>query len=365
MTTAGSRFIVPSNILKIEPYLPGKPEEELMRELGLNHVIKMASNENCFGPSPSAMEAMKTAVERVHRYPDGNGYYLRKALSEKLGVAFEHIILGNGSADLIEMIARTYLEPGSNTITADQTFLMYRNATLGMNAECKTITLQDFTFDLKAILKAVDARTRLIYIANPNNPTGTIVKRRVMESFLKQVPSGILVVLDEAYFDYVEDPEYASGLEFLDRYKNLIVLRTFSKIHGLAGIRIGYGIMCDEIIVNLNRIRAPFNTNSVAQAAALAALTDTDHIRLSRETNHLQREWLQDKLGALNVPFVPSVTNFVLLPLRDSERIFKELLIRGIIVRSMRSLSCDDGLRVTIGKPEENQAFLDSLQSIL
>ena len=365
MTENNSRLNVPSNILKIEPYLPGKPEEELMRELGLTHVIKMASNENCFGPSPAALEVMKTSLERVHRYPDGNGYYLKNALSEKLGVQPGKIILGNGSTDLIEIIARTYLEPASNTVTADQTFLMYRVVTVGMNAECKTVLLRNFTFDLPAILNAIDDQTRLVYIANPNNPTGTIVKRNALESFLKQVPSGILVVLDEAYFDYVEDPDYASGLEFLDRFENIIVLRTFSKIHGLAGIRIGYAIATEEIITNLNRIRPPFNTSSVAQAAAIAALSDVNYINFSRQTNREQRELLQNKLRALNISFVPSTTNFVLVPLADAERIFKELLVRGIIVRSMRSLSCDDGLRVTIGKPEENQAFLEALQAIL
>ncbi|MCI0612235.1 histidinol-phosphate transaminase [bacterium] len=365
MTENNSRLNVPSNILKIEPYLPGKPEEELMRELGLTHVMKMASNENCFGPSPAALEVMKTSLEKVHRYPDGNAYYLKKALSEKLGVQPEKIILGNGSTDLIEIIARTYLEPTSNTVTADQTFLMYRVVTVGMNAECKTVPLRNFTFDLPAILNAIDDHARLVYIANPNNPTGTIVKRNALESFLKQVPSGVLVVLDEAYFDYVEDPNYASGLEFLDRFENIIVLRTFSKIHGLAGIRIGYAIATEEIIKNLNRIRPPFNTSSVAQAAAIAALSDVNYINFSKQTNREQRELLQNKLRELNISFVPSTTNFVLIPLSDAERIFKELLIRGIIVRSMRSLSCDDGLRVTIGKPEENRAFLEAFQAVL
>lgn len=365
MSENNSRLNVPSNILKIEPYLPGKPEEELMRELGLTHVIKMASNENCFGPSPAALEVMKTSIERVHRYPDGNGYYLKRALSEKLGVQPERIILGNGSTDLIEIIARTYLEPTSNTVTADQTFLMYRVVTVGMNAECKTVPLRDFTFDLPAILKAIDDDTRLIYIANPNNPTGTIVKRDELESFLMQVPSGVLVVLDEAYFDYVEDPDYVSGLEFINRFDNIIVLRTFSKIHGLAGIRIGYAIASEEIIKNLNRIRPPFNTSSVAQSAAIAALSDVNHINFSRQTNREQRELLQNKLRELNIFFVQSVTNFVLIPMADAERIFKELLVRGIIVRSMRSLNCDDGLRVTVGKPEENKAFLEALQSLL
>ncbi len=365
MTENNSRLNVPSNILKIEPYLPGKPEEELMRELGLTHVIKMASNENCFGPSPAAMEVMKTSLEKVHRYPDGNGYYLKKALSEKLGIQSEKIILGNGSTDLIEIIARTYLEPTSNTVTADQTFLMYRVVTVGMNAECKTVPLRDFTFDLPAILNAIDDHTLLVYIANPNNPTGTIVKRNALESFLKQVPPRVLVVLDEAYFDYVEDPDYASGLEFLDRFENIIVLRTFSKIHGLAGIRIGYAIATEEIIKNLNRIRPPFNTSSVAQAAAIAALSDVNFINFSRQTNRQQRELLQNKLVDMNIAFVPSATNFVLIPLVDAERIFKELLVRGIIVRSMRSLSCDDGIRVTVGKPEENQAFLEAFKTIL
>jgi histidinol-phosphate aminotransferase len=363
--TTGSRFTVPENILKIEPYIPGKPEEELMRELGLSHVIKMASNENCLGPSPAATQAMALATTRVHRYPDSGGYYLKKALSQKFGFPMEQIILGNGSTDLIDMLARTYLQSSSNSIIGDQTFLMYRVVTMAMNAECKAVPIRDFHYDLDGIIAAVNDRTKIIFLANPNNPTGTIISKSAFEAFLSKIPSEVLIVLDEAYFEYVEDEKYFTGLDFLNEYQNLIVLRTFSKIHGLAGIRMGFGIACEEVISNVNRIRSPFNTNLVAQAGAKAALEDINHIQKSKEHNQNQRKILEDAFRSMNIPFVPSNANFVLLLMQDAEQIYKELLLHGIIVRSMKSLRCNDGLRVTIGKAEENQAFLKALKALI
>jgi histidinol-phosphate aminotransferase len=359
-----SRFKVSSNILKIEPYRPGKPEEELMRELGLSHVIKMASNENCLGPSLAAVEAITHAAMRAHRYPDGGGYYLKKALSQKLNIATEKIIFGNGSTDLIDMLARTYLQPGSNSIIGDQTFLMYRLATIAMNAKCKAIPMIQFGYDLNGILQAIDDRTRIIFLANPNNPTGTYFNSDAFKSFMQKVPSNVLVVLDEAYFEYVEREDYFTGLDFLNDFQNLIVLRTFSKIHGLAGIRLGYGIAGEEIILNLNRVRSPFNTSAVAQVAAKAALDDLDHIQKSREHNRVQRKILEDGFTDLKIPFVPSVSNFMLLPIPDADQIYKELLLHGIIVRSMKSLHCSDGLRITVGKTEENQTLLKTLKDL-
>jgi len=243
-----------------------------MRELGLHTVIKLASNENSLGPSPLAMKAIQEAAQRTNRYPDGSGYYLRQALSKKWNVSPSRIMLGNGSTDLVEIIARTYLQPQLNSITAKQTFLMYRLATLSMNATCIEIANRDYAYDLAGMLEAINGNTRIIFIANPNNPTGMMINKSEMESFLGNLPSRVLVVLDEAYFEYIERDDFPNGLEYLGQYSNLIVLRTFSKVYGLAGIRIGYAIASEDVIAQLNRIRSPFNTSVVAQAAGLAAL---------------------------------------------------------------------------------------------
>lgn len=361
---ADYRFPIPPNILQIEPYKPGKPEEELMRELKLDRVIKLASNENCLGPSPMALQAMQQAALKSHRYPDGSGYYLRRALAKKLGVDFSQIILGNGSTDLVNIVARTYLESGDNTVTADQTFLMYKIATLTMNATCIAVPLRNYKCDLEAMAKAANSRTKIIYLANPNNPTGTMVTKSELENFLSIVPSGVLIVLDEAYFDYVEESDYPDGILFSKKFPNLIVLRTFSKVYGLAGIRIGYGIACAEIIENLNRVRSPFNTNLLAQSGALAALQDHEHVKNSRNSNREERRFLEEGLSRLGVPFVPSVANFILLPIEHATKIYEALLQQGIIVRPMNSFHLQEGLRVTIGRHEENVAFLDALAKI-
>jgi len=361
----GNRFAVSPNIEQIQPYVPGKPEEELIRELGLTQVIKLASNENALGPSPRAAEAMTAAISKTNRYPDHSGYYLREALSEKLKVPFSNLILGNGSTDLIELIARTHLTPHHNTIIADQTFLMYRIATLSMNATCITVPLKNYYFDLDAILENVNENTRIIYIANPNNPTGTMLRKNEMGRFIKNVRPDVFVVLDEAYIDFVTDPHFADGTQYLKKFPNVVVLRTFSKIHGLAGIRIGYGIAAKQIVENLNRLRAPFNTNMLAQAAALAALQDQDHIEKSRLHVLTEREFLEKQLTEMKVAFVPSVTNFIYLPIVNATVLHEKLLREGIIVRPMQSFNHQEGLRVTIGTHQENIAFLKAFQKVM
>lgn len=364
MKTA-NRFTIPSNIEQIQPYVPGKLEDELIRELGLSNVVKLASNENALGPSPRAVKAMTEAANKTNRYPDGAGYYLRMALSKKCNVPFSNLILGNGSTDLIEMIARTYLEPRHNTIIADQTFLMYRIATLSMNATCTTVPLRNYVFDLDAIQKSVNENTRIVFIANPNNPTGTVIEKAEMNRFLQTLPPEVLVVLDEAYIDFVNDPDFPDGIQYLHTYPNVIVLRTFSKIHGLAGIRLGYGIAAQEIIENLNRLRAPFNTNMLAQAAALAALEDHDHVEKSRKLIVEERAFLEKALADMKVPFVHSVANFIYLPLHNATEIYEKLLQEGVIVRPMKSFNHQEGLRVTIGIHDENTTFLTALKKIL
>ena len=362
---SSSRFSVSAGISQIEPYKPGKPEEELMRELGLHTVIKLASNENSFGPSPLAMKAIQEAAQRTNRYPDGSGYYLRQALSKKWNVSPSRIMLGNGSTDLVEIIARTYLQPQLNSITAKQTFLMYRLATLSMNATCIEIANRDYAYDLAGMLEAINGNTRIIFIANPNNPTGMMINKSEMESFLGNLPSRVLVVLDEAYFEYVERDDFPNGLEYLGQYSNLIVLRTFSKVYGLAGIRIGYAIASEDVIAQLNRIRSPFNTSVVAQAAGLAALEDVEHVERSRKANREEKRFLEERLAAMKIRVLPSVSNFLLLLIPNASVIYERLLGLGIIARHMGSFNLPDGLRVTIGRHEENEAFLQALERVL
>ncbi len=364
MKTA-NRFTVSSKIQQIQPYVPGKPEDELIRELGLTRVIKLASNENALGPSPHAIKAMIELADKTNRYPDGGGYYLRNALSEKLNVPFPSIILGNGSTDLIELIARTYLEPHHNSIIADHTFLMYRIATLSMNATCVTVPVKHHCLDLDAMVRNINENTRILFVANPNNPTGTMIRNDEMTSFIRRVPPEVLIVLDEAYIDFVIDPEFPNGIQYLNKSPNVIVLRTFSKIYGLAGIRMGYGIAAPEIIENLNRLRAPFNTNVLAQAAAMAALEDQEHVEKSRKLIQEERTFLQKELNNMSLPYVPSVTNFIYLPLPDAVVLYEKLLHEGVIVRPMQSFNLQEGLRVTIGTHDENMAFLQAMRKVL
>lgn len=364
MKTA-NRFTVSPNIQQIQPYVPGKPEAELIRELGLTRVIKLASNENALGPSPAAVKAMSEMADKTNRYPDGGGYYLRQALSKKLNVPFSCLILGNGSTDLIELIARTYLEPHHNTIVADHTFLMYRIATLSMNAKCITVPVKNHVLDLDAMLKSVNDNTRILFVANPNNPTGTMIRKSEMTSFIRRVPPEVLIVLDEAYIDFVVDPEFPDGIQYLNKFPNVIVLRTFSKIYGLAGIRMGYGIAAEEIVENLNRLRSPFNTNVLAQAAAMAALEDQEHVEKSRNLIQEERAFLEKALNEMNIPFIPSVTNFIYLPLQDAVALYEKLLHEGVIVRPMQSFNLQEGLRVTIGTHDENVAFLQAMHKVL
>ena len=336
-----------------------------MRELGLHTVIKLASNENSFGPSPLAMKAIQEAAQRTNRYPDGSGYYLRQALSKKWNVSPSRIMLGNGSTDLVEIIARTYLQPQLNSITAKQTFLMYRLATLSMNATCIEIANRDYAYDLAGMLEAINGNTRIIFIANPNNPTGMMINKSEMESFLGNLPSRVLVVLDEAYFEYIERDDFPNGLEYLGQYSNLIVLRTFSKVYGLAGVRIGYAIASEDVIAQLNRIRSPFNTSVVAQAAGLAALEDVEHVERSRKANREEKRFLEERLAAMKIRVLPSVSNFLLLLIPNAAVIYERLLGLGIIARHMGSFNLPDGLRVTIGRHEENEAFLQALERVL
>jgi histidinol-phosphate aminotransferase len=357
--------LLPPNIRRIHPYIPGKPVEEVERELGIS-AVKMASNENPLGPSPVALEAIRQHLAQTHRYPIGDGFYLRRKLAERLGVSMDEIILGSGSTDIIELVARTFLTSADDVITARQSFVMYTLAVQEMNSLMIYVPLKQDTYDLEAILDSLTPRTKVIFLANPNNPTGTMVGAAQIDHFLERLPRHIIVVLDEAYYEYVQDSEYSHSLEHVRQKKHVIVLRTFSKIYGLAGLRMGYGIAHPDFITCLNKVRSPFNTTSIAQVAALAALDDEEHVQRSVESNKAGYAQLTRELDRLGIRFVPSVTNFVLVDIRqDCLEIYKRLLKHGVIVRPLKSNGFSSALRVTIGTQEENDKFISALEDAL
>jgi len=350
----------PEYISSIKPYVPGKPIEELERELGIRNSIKLASNENPLGPSRLAIEAIKGKENDLNRYPDGGGYYLRKAIAERLSIDMDNIILGNGSNELIDIAVRTYMRPGDEAVMAHPSFVVYAMSVQAMGSKPILVPLKDYRHDLEGMLKSVNERTRLFFIANPNNPTGTINRREEFDRLMENIPDGVLVIMDEAYYEYVTDPEYANSMKWFRKGKDILILRTFSKIYGLAGLRIGYGIARNEIILEMNRLRPPFNTNSLGQVAALAALKDDEHVRRSRMINEEGKIFLYRELKRLNIPYIPTEANFIYIPCRDSKSIYDALLKKGVIIRPMGP----EAIRVTIGLPEENKRFINELEMI-
>jgi len=356
--------LVPPYIRELAPYVPGKPIEEVERELNM-HAIKLASNENPLGASPLAIAAAQKALAASNRYPDGSGFYLREALAKKHGIPVESIILGGGSTELIDLSARIALVPGDCGVTSYGSFPLYYIAIRATGASFLDVPMRDYQFDLEAIARDLPEETKLIFLANPNNPTGTMFSADNLDTFLARVPEHILVVLDEAYYDYVDDPNYSRSIEVVRGGRNLIVLRTFSKVYGLAGLRIGYGIGPAALLAEMNKIRGPFNTSGVAQAAASAALDDTEHVRRSVESNRAGLAQMASGLHSLKIKFVPSVANFLLVIFgTDTEPLVEELLKHGVIVRPMRWMGFPMALRVTIGTHEENEKFLRALAEV-
>ncbi len=356
--------LVPPYIRELAPYVPGKPIEEVERELNM-HAIKLASNENPLGASPLAIAAAQKALAASNRYPDGSGFYLREALAKKHGIPVESIILGGGSTELIDLSARIALVPGDCGVTSYGSFPLYYIAIRATGASFLDVPMRDYQFDLEAIARDLPEETKLIFLANPNNPTGTMFSADNLDTFLARVPEHILVVLDEAYYDYVDDPNYSRSIDIVRGGRNLIVLRTFSKVYGLAGLRIGYGIGPAALLAEMNKIRGPFNTSGVAQAAALAALDDTEHVRRSVESNRAGLAQMASGLHSLKIKFVPSVANFLLVIFgTDTEPLVEELLKHGVIVRPMRWMGFPMALRVTVGTHEENEKFLRALAEV-
>lgn len=359
--------MVRPTIFTLTPYVPGKPIEEVERELGIKGVIKMASNENPLGPSPLALEALKKAIARVNIYPDSNCFYLKRELASHLGCGEENLIIGNGSDEILKLIAETFLNPGDEVIYGWPSFSEYEFVSKVMEAKCIAVPLRDdFTLDLDAIIGNVRSKTKLIFICNPNNPTGTIVKEKELSDFLERLPGDVLVVLDEAYYEYVTAPDYPDSLKFVKEGKNVIVLRTFSKIYGLAGLRIGYGIASSEIISCINRVREPFNVNLLAQEAARAALNDSDHLERSKELVLNGKEYLYKSFERLGLRYVPSEANFIFVDTgKDSKEVFAALLREGVIVRTGDIFGYPTYIRVTVGTPSENERFVRSLEKVL
>jgi histidinol-phosphate aminotransferase len=361
------RGLVPEWVRTLTPYPPGMPIEELERELGIRDSIKLASNENPLGPSPRAVVAIREALANLHRYPDGSAFYLTRRLAERHGVTPEEIVVGNGSNEIIELAARTFLRPRDEAVMADQAFVIYRTVTQAVGATPHVVPLRNFTHDLEAIAEAVTPRTRLVFLANPNNPTGTIFRRPQWASFLRALRGRqLIVVADDAYADFVEDAEYPDTVvERGDGAVPVITLRTFSKLYGLAGLRIGYGVAPSQVIDAIARVRQPFNVNAIAQAGALAALDDVEHVRRTLEVNRAGMAYLVHALRDLGLEQVPSSANFIMVRVGHGARVYAALLRRGVIVRPMEVYAFPEHVRVTVGLPEENRRFIAALASAL
>jgi len=349
------------HLLGIQPYKPGRPIEEVERELGLSDTVKLASNENPLGASPAAIGAVRGALEKIHFYPEGGAPQLAAKLAGKLGVQPGSLAFGNGSNELIELSARAFAGKGDEIVFSADGFAIYALVAQAIQARPVPVPPRDHHHDLPAIAAAIGPRTRVVFLANPNNPTGTIFRRPEWEDFVQQVPSGVLVVVDQAYCEYADDPGYPLLLDELERRRGLLLLRTFSKIYGLAGLRIGYAVGDCEVIDAISRLRQPFNVNSLAQAAALAALDDEAHVERSRRVAMEGRDLFARELAAMGVRYVPSQANFVLVEVGDGDAITDSLLHRGVIVRPMKGYGMPSKIRITFGTAQQNRRCLDAL----
>jgi histidinol-phosphate aminotransferase len=353
-------------IYKIKPYVSGKPIDEVRRELGLKSVIKLASNENPYPPSPKALAAMNLAAREVNRYPDGGCFLLRRALARKLNIDDDQLIFGNGSDEIIVLAVKAFAAKGDDVIIAKPSFLIYEIASTLSGARLRQVPLKSFRYDLQAMKAKVNARTKIIFIGNPDNPAGTYITDAQAEDFLADVPKSILVFFDEAYFEYVQAKDYPDTLSLMKKYPNLMISRTFSKMYGLAGLRVGYGVARREITCILNRLREPFNVNSMAQAAAVAVLGDEAYYRnIAKDVNE-QRKFLYRSLESMGIAFEESFTNFILVHVGgDSSRVAGSLLKKGVIIRDMAAWGLKGYIRVTIGNASENKRFIKTLGEIL
>jgi histidinol-phosphate aminotransferase len=362
----GWRFSAPDHILAIDPYVPGKPMEALEREYGISDSVKLASNENPLGPSPAAVEAIRRRLEDLNRYPDGAGHELTRGLAAKYAVAPERIVLGNGSDEIIGLLAQTLLRPGDEALIPTPSFLMYEISVRGVAAIPCFVPLKDMAIDLDGLAARVNDRTRLVFVCNPNNPTGTAISVDAMRAFIDRLPERVVVVVDEAYIEFASDPACFNSLRDASDSPRLVCLRTFSKAYGLAGLRVGYGVMPTGLAELVQRIRPPFNVNSMAQAAATAALDDEPFLNRSVALVQTGLRQLSTALDKLGLRHYPTQANFFMIDLdRPADEVFEALLHHGVIVRSMRSYGFERSIRINVGLPEENARFIDALKAVL
>ena len=363
-----------SNLLPINPalrdlpvYQPGRPIEEVARELGLDakSVIKLASNENPLGPSPAALAAMEKALQSLHLYPDGNAFYLKQKLADTLSVEPRHLILGNGSNEIIEFVGHAFMSPGTEVIVSQYCFAVYPIVTKLFGAKLVVVPAVNYGHDIRAMLEAITPQTRVMFVANPNNPTGTLARREDIVTLINEVPGHVLLVMDEAYLEFLNDA--VDLLPFVQRglKPNLLLMRTFSKIYGLAGLRLGYGIGHPDLVGALEKVRQPFNINSLVQAGAMAALEDVEHVKRTRSNNFDGMRFLEHGLRQLDVPFIPSAANFVLAQVGDGQGVFEQLQRQGVITRPMGGYQLPEFIRISVGTPEENRRCLAALKDAL
>ncbi|PYK40898.1 MAG: histidinol-phosphate transaminase [Verrucomicrobia bacterium] len=346
-------------------YEPGKPIEETAREFGVDPrtIVKLASNENPLGPAPKAIQAMRAAAEDAHLYPDGGGFYLCKAIAAKLGLALENVILGNGSNEVIEFLGHAFLDLDDDVVTSQYAFIVYKLIATSFGARTIETPSPDFQQDLEAMLDAITPKTRIVFIPNPNNPTGTLISQREIDRFMSRVSENIIVVFDEAYFEFLDHPP--NTLQFVRDDRNVVVLRTFSKIHGLAGLRVGYGVARPDLIEVLHKTRQPFNINSIAQAGALAALKDEAHQRETKRVIDEGFAYLQEQFTEMKVWFVPGVANFLMVNVGDGPAVFQKLLARKVIVRPLKGYNLSEWVRISVGTMEQNRKCIAALKQIL
>jgi histidinol-phosphate aminotransferase len=363
-----------SNLLPVNPalrdlpvYQPGRPIEDVARELGLDakSVIKLASNENPLGPSPAALAAMEKALQSLHLYPDGNAFYLKRKLADTLSVEPRNLILGNGSNEIIEFVGHAFMSPSTEVIVSQYCFAVYPIVTKLFGAQLVVVPAVNYGHDIPAMLEAITPQTRVVFVANPNNPTGTLARREDIVTLINEVPGHVLLVMDEAYIEFLTDA--VDLLPFVQRglKPNLLLMRTFSKIYGLAGLRLGYGIGHPDLVGALEKVRQPFNINSLVQAGAMAALEDVEHVKRTRANNFDGMRFLEHGLRQLDVPFIPSAANFVLAQVGDGQRVFEQLQRQGVITRPMGGYQLPEFIRISVGTPEENRRCLAALKDAL
>ena len=352
-------------VAALRPYEPGKPIEELQRELGIGDPVKLASNENPLGPSPKAVAAMRAALGEVNRYPDGACWAVCQKIAARHGVTAGHIFMAGGSVEVLNLLAFLFIRPGLNAVFSEHAFAIYALATAAAGGRAKSVPMRDgFYFDLDAIAAAIDAHTRLVFLDNPTNPAGTIVKRGAWERFLARVPEHVVIVADEAYFEFVRDPDYPDSLHYHSADRMIVTMRTFSKIFGLAGVRVGYAVARPDLVQLLHKVRQPFNVTSLAQAAVLAGLDDDAHVRATLANNAAGLDYLEREFKRLGLAYVPSHANFILTEVGDGQAVFDQLLKLGVIVRPMGAYGWPNHLRISVGTPAENRRLVAALEQI-